>query len=264
MKQTLLSLAVLAALPCAVLAQFTDTFSTIDPAWIPNRYAPAGFAAVVFDGDSRLQFTIDESDSVTNRPVPFSSAFYDIQGRQRAAGITGLWSLSAEVYVSSAFNTTTGPLVRTALWGHTGTTPTGGDYMIMGFTNASPTDPSNPAATDRAFRFRVFDGNFDDYVDLGVPAGFVFDTWHTLSGTSTGATFEYYLDGDLVYTKATAAGADLLDAMIQGYNFGQAGSYSVYWDNVTASAIPEPAAGALAAALAALGLVWWRRRHAAQ
>jgi hypothetical protein len=143
---------------------------------------------------------------------------------------------SAQVYVSSAFNTKTGPLVRTALWGHTGTTDAGGDYMILGFTNASPTDRLNPAAADRAFRFHVFDSNFDDYIDLGVPAGFVFDAWHTLSGTSTGANFEYRIDGVLVYTKATAAGYDLMSAMVQGYNFGEAGSYSVYWDNLTASA----------------------------
>ena len=40
-----------------------------------------------------------------------------------------------------------------------------------------------------------------------------------------------------------------------------AGSYSVYYDNVTAAAIPEPAAGALLAASAALGLVVLRRRR---
>ena len=50
--------------------------------------------------------------------------------------------------------------------------------------------------------------------------------------------------------------------MIQGYHFGEAGNYSVYWDNVTATAIPEPASGVLASALAALGFVGWRRRRA--
>jgi hypothetical protein len=216
------------------MAQFADTFSTINPEWIPNRYNPAGFESVIFDGDSRLGLTIDQADSVDNRPVEYSSTFYNIQGRQRPGGITGLWRLSAQVYVSSAFNTTTGRLVRAALWGHTGTTDSGGDYMILGFTNASTTDPLNPAAANRAFRFRVFDSNFGDYIDLGVPVGFVFDAWHTLSGTSTGTTFEYRIDGVLVHTKATSAGFDLMSAMVQGYNFGEAGSYSVYWDNVIA------------------------------
>lgn len=201
----------------------------------------------MFDGDSRLRLTIDGADSAANRPPEFSSACYNIQGRERPGGITGRWSPGADIYVDSAFNTSTGPLVRTALWGHTGTPPEGGDYLILGFSNAIPTDPLNAAAADRAFRFRTFDGNFGDYVDLGVPVGFVFDTWHTLTGIATGPTLDYYIDGELVYTEATVAGADLLSAMIQGYNFGQAGSYSVYWDNVTATTIPEPAAGAVAA-----------------
>ncbi len=94
----------------------------------------------------------------------------------------------------------------------------------------------------------------------GVSTGFVFATWRTLSGTSTGATFEYRIDGVLVYTQATAAGEDLRDVMIQGCNFGEAGSYSVYWDNIAASAIPEPAATVLGAGVLALGLVFWRRR----
>lgn len=251
----LLTVLALAAFPCAALAQFTDTFSTIDPAWVPNRYDPAGFESVTYLGDSRLRLTI--------APPSLSDPFYNIQGRQRPGGITGEWTLSAQVYVSSDFNTTTGPLVRTALWGHSGTTDAGGAYMILGFTNASPTDALNPAADNRAFRFRVFDVNFGDWIDLGVPAGFVFDTWHMLSGTSTGTDFEYRIDGVLVKTLPTADGADLLSAMVQGYNFGQAASYSVYWDNVTATAIPEPATTALIAAVAAFGVAFWLRRRAA-
>jgi len=262
MKNSLLLLIALVC-PGAAVAQFVDPFDAIDPTvWVPNRYNPAGFASVLFDGDNRLQLTLDQTGSAANRPAQFSSAFYNTQGRQRDGGITGLWTLSAEVYVSSAFDTTTGPLVRSALWGHSGTTPEGGAYMILGFTNASPTDPLNPDALDRSFRFRVFDVNFGNFIDLGVPAGFVFNTWHQLSGTSTGTTFEYRIDGVLVQTLATADGGYLLSAMVQGYNFGQADSYSVYWDNVTASAVPEPATSALFAALAALGLACWRRRAA--
>jgi len=261
----LLAVLSLVVLPRHAVAQFTDTFDTIDPAWVTNRYPPAGFASVFYDGDNRLQLTIAQSGSTASRPAQYSDPFYNIQGRQRDGGITGQWTLSAQVYVSSDFNTTTGPLVRSALWGHSGTTPEGGAYMILGFTNASPTDPlnPNPAANDRAFRFRVFDVNFGDWIDLGVPDGFTFDTWHMLSGTSTGTAFEYRIDGVLVQTLATADGADLLSAMVQGYNFGQTDSYSIYWDNVTASAVPEPATSALFAALAALGLVGWRRRRAA-
>jgi len=234
----LLAALALAAFPFGGIAQFADTFTAIDPAWVPNRYDPAGFDSVTFDGGSRLRLTIDQTGSAASRPMLFSSAFFNTQGRMRPGGITGVWTLSAQVFVSSAFNTTTGPLVRSDLWGHTGTTDAGGDYMILGFTNASPTDALNPAAGDRSFRFQAFDGNTGNWFDLGVPAGFAFDAWHTLTGTSTGDTFEYRIDGVLVLTNPTAAGYDLMDAMVQGYNFGQAGSYSVYWDNVTAGVAP--------------------------
>jgi hypothetical protein len=255
----------LAAFPGAAVAQFTDTFDTIDPAWVTNRYAPAAFASVLYDGDNRLLLTIDQTGSTANRPSIFSAPFYNTQGLQRSGGITGLWTLSAQVFVSSAFDTTTGSLVKTDLWGHTGTTGDGGAYMILGFTNQSLTAANvlDPAAADRAFRFQAFDVNTGNWINLGVPTGFAFDTWHMLTGTSTGTSFEYRIDGVLVGTIATTAGGDLLSAMVQGYNFGGAGSYSVYWDNVAVSAVPEPATSAFFVALAALGLVGWRRYRAA-
>jgi hypothetical protein len=246
----------------SAFAQFTDPFDTISSAWTANRYAPAGFASVVFDGGHRLRLTLDATGAAANRPPAFSSSFYDIQGMQRPGNLTGPWSLSAQVFVSSAFNTTTGLLAASELWGHTGTTPSGGDYLIFGFTNASPTNPLNAGASDRSFRFQAFDSTTDTWLDLGLPSGFVFDTWHTLTGTSTGSVFEYRLDGALVHTRATVAGADLLSAMVQGYNFGEAAGYSVHWDNVTASAIPEPATTTLLVAAAGLAFAAWRHRRA--
>ena len=234
----LLAALALGALPRAVEAQFVDTFDTIYPAWVVDRYPPAGFASVIFDGDSRLCLTIDQTGSTANRPDQFNSVFYATQGYQRPAGITGLWTLSAQVFVSSAFDTTTGLLVCGELWGHTGTTPTGGDYMTLGFTNASPTDPLNPAAADRAFRFQAWDGNTGEWIDLGVPVGFVFDAWHTLSCASTGSTFEFSIDSIHVLSLPTVAGNDLLTAFIEGCNYDQANSYSVYWDNLIAGVAP--------------------------
>ena len=254
-----------AVLPIAGQAQFTDPFGIITPAWVTNRYEPAGFTSVLFGGDQRLQLTIDQTGGTAARAPEVNSPFYNTQGRQRPGDLTGLWTLSAQVFVSSAFNTTTGRLVNSELWGHTGTTSGGGAYMIFGFTNASLTVANTLDATapDRTFRFRAFDTTTGNWFDLGVPAGFVFDSWHTVSAASTGSAFEFRLDGVLLLTHATAAGSDLLSAMVQGYNFGEAGSYSVLWDNVTASAIPEPASTAFAAACAALGLAVWRRRSAA-
>jgi hypothetical protein len=257
----------LAGLPCSALAQWVDTFDTINPAWVTDRYAPAGFQSVSFQGDNRLQITIDQTGSSINRPPADSSSFYNTQGDQRPVGIIGDWSLSAEVYVSSAFDTSTGQLVRSDLWAQTGTSPSNGDYAIIGFTNASPSDPLNPDAPDRSFRFQVFDGTQDDpssWFDVGVPAGFTFDAWHTLQASGNGTSIEFSIDGVVVYTDAAVDGADLQRAFIEAYNFGQTGpdgsnSYSVYWDNAIA-AVPEPASFALAVALAALGMARIRNR----
>ena len=254
---------VLAAWPAAASAQFIDPFTTIDAAWTANRYAPAGFSSVVFDGDHRLKLTLDASGAAANRPPAFSSVFYNTQGMQRPGGVTGAWTISAEVFIPAAFNTVTGPLVASEVWGHTGTTPGGGNYLIFGFTNASRTDPLNPTAVDRGFRFQAYDGNTGTWLDLGVPGGFVFDSWHVLTGASTGTVFEYRLNGVLLLSNPTAAGSDLLSAMIQGYNFGEATGYSVHWDNLATSAIPEPSTSALLVALAALGVAAHRRHRAA-
>lgn len=151
-----LTLAV-AALPEAGQTQFTDPFGLIDPAWGPNRSAPAGLNSILFGGDRRLQLTVDQTGGTAARAPGFGSTFYNTQGRQRPGDITGLWTLSAQVFVSSAFNTTTGRLVNRELWGHTGTTPGGGASMIFGFANASLTvaHPLDTTAADRTFRFRV-------------------------------------------------------------------------------------------------------------
>jgi hypothetical protein len=252
----------LAGLPGMALAQWVDDFDTINPAWVTDRYEPAAFQSVLFLGENRLQLSIDQAGSAANRPPAFSASFFNTQGRQRPGGILGGWSLSAEVYVSSAFNTTTGQLVRTDLWVHTGTTVSDGAYAIIGFTNASPTDPLNPSAADRAFRFQVFDGTNsepDNWVDVGVPIGFTFDAWHTLEAFDNGASFEYRIDGVEVFSDLSSLGNNLQTAFIEAYNFGQTGpglgNYSVYWDHAVA-AVPEPGIVSLGMGLSVLSMCW--------
>jgi hypothetical protein len=258
-------LAAFAGLPCTAHAQWIDPFDTISPAWVVDRYAPAAFQTAYFLGDNRLQITIEQTGSTVNRPSAFNASFYNTQGEQRPGDILGEWSLSAEVYISSAYDTTTGQLVQSELMAESGDDPSTGEYAIFGFTNASPTDPLNPEASDRSFRFQIFDGGDTDggWYDVGLPTGFTFDAWHTLEFTDTGTDFEFLLDGVAVFDEPTTTGEDLQTAFIEAYNFGQTGagglnSYSVYWDNLTA--VPEPTNFALAAGLGTLGLVWIRRR----
>jgi hypothetical protein len=249
-------------------APFTDTFDSIDPAWVTDRYEPEAFVVENFAGDNRLRIDIDTSDSAANRPAGFTSTFYNTQGRQRAAGVSSPWVLSGDLYIDSAFNTTTGQLVRTDLWGRdSNPTEALAAYPIFGITNASPTDGFNPAAPDRSFRFRAWDPQADPlgdgWIDLAVPVGLAFDTFHNLSIESDGASFEYKLDGNTLYTDFTASlplVGDLQTAFVQAYNFGD-GNYSVRWDNI--AAVPEPASIGLVG-LATLGLGLFRRRRRAK
>jgi hypothetical protein len=231
------------------------------------RYEPHGFESVSFLGDYRLRLTIDVAESAANRPdgsdggFPFNGPFYNTQGRMRFSNITGDWSLSGEAYISSSYNTTTGKIIRSDLWGQTGTDPDGGDFSAFGFTNASPTDMFNPAASDRSFRFRVFDENIG-WIDLPLPGGFTYDAWHTLTTTSSHNVFHYFLDGVEVYNNVSSQGDDLIRGIVQGYNFGQTGNYSVYWDNV--AAIPEPVTMPLAGGLVVLafgGCRYFKKRR---
>jgi len=263
-------LMIMISFSCGAHAQFSDTFDTLNPAWVTDRYAPAGFQSVPFLGGQSLQITIDQSGSSANRPAPtYTASFFNTQGDQRPVGIVGGWSLSAQVYVSSAFDTTTGQLVQTNLWAETGSSSANGEYAIMGFTNASPTNPLNPNASDRAFTFEIFDGtpaNPTSWFDVGLQSDFAFNAWHTLEETYTGTAFEYLLDGVVVDTVPDSNGEGLQTAFLEAYNFGQTdanglNNYSVEWDNAIATAvIPEPKGFALALGLTSLGLAWTQRR----
>src|SRR5262245_20251218 len=84
-----------------IKADVFDSFTSLDQLWVTDRYEPAGFTNVVFDGDSRLRITISDLDSAANRPAAYSGAFYNTQGRQHVVDVTGDWTVSAQSYIGS-------------------------------------------------------------------------------------------------------------------------------------------------------------------
>lgn len=244
------------------LAQaFTDTFDTIDPAWQVDRYAPAGFSSANFDGDNRLKIDISQADDYQNRPGSYQSTFYNTQGKQRAASLSSAWEVSGDVYVSADMLEGSN-LRRTDLWARDANTDENfAKYPIIGLIRNDVSDPFNSGAS-LTTRYRVWDDS-TGWVDLGTA---VTGGWHHLAIVGTGSQFEYSIDNTLVYTQTpgSQAGFDSLQTVfVQAYSFGDAthtgnGGYSVYWDNISAQPVPEPATLAVLG-LGALGMILRRK-----
>jgi len=228
-------------------ADFSLSFDSADPAWAVDRYSPAGFTNVTFDGDSRLQMTISPADSAANRPAVYNSTFYNTQGYQHPADITGTWSIMAQTYVG--LDSLSGPnLRRTDVWASTGLngTETGADYFILGYYRMDPSDPYNASSPGITSGWRVFDDNTGWVnLSLSLTAG-----WHdvTIAYDATLNLASYMIDGQSVYTETP--GGDyayhLRNVNLEAFNFGQDSPYNVYWDNLQSdnslppAMLPEP------------------------
>ncbi len=238
---TVLALALIAVSGVGtVLAQadLVDAFDTIDPAWVTDRYAPAGFDSVMFDGDNRLMVSISDADSAANRPSGYSSTFYNTQGRQRPMTSAPQWCVIGQVYVSADMISGNN-LRRTGLWARTGQvgTETGADYFMIDIKRFDDADAFNPAAANITSTWRVWDSDTGwEVVSAPLTVG-----WHDLRITSTGTEVQYYIDNVLVNTDdaINTTYPNLTTIFINSYNFG-AGDYQVYWDNVGSSCTWAP------------------------
>jgi hypothetical protein len=223
---------------CTSYASFSDTFDSIGPGWVTDRREPAAFVSENFLGDNRLKI---EVNGVTESS-PYNSAFYLTQGRQHQASVSGLWSMTGQIYVGS--DAVSGNnLRRFDLWGRSGLVgnETGADYWIMGVRRFDAADPFNVSAGNITSAWRVWDGNVG-WIDIATP---VATGWHDVGISFDGANVNYSLNGNTVYTDSTvgALAGSFTTVYAQAYNFGpNNGNYNAYFDNinVTATAVPEP------------------------
>lgn len=137
--------------------------------------------------------------------------------------------------------------------------------LFIGLRRFDPNDFQNPLSKNIMSVWRVWDHDAGGWVNLATP---VKKGWHTLAIRGLGDRFEYYLNGNLVYTDLTVNTSlpNLTTVFVQAYNFGVAGQAAdYYWDDVQARAlppIPEPVffqMGALMG-LSGLGLLRLRRK----
>lgn len=245
----------------AQVVQYNDTFDTILPAWTQDRYEPFGFVSDSFDGGTSALLTISDVDSQTNRPVAFSSAFYNTQGMTRPAQSTGSsWTVSMDLYVDTTMISGSN-LRRIGMWVFTGN-----DYPIWDIIRNNAADPFNPNAV-LASRWRVYDpevGTPDGWVEL---AESINGGWNNLEITGDSTGFTYFLNDSLVYTDTTATNPGQINlggsVIVNAYNFNTAGTTTYHVDNVNApvpiSSVPEPSPAFLFG-IAGLVLALRRRR----
>lgn len=216
--------------------------------WYTDRYAPAGFTSPVsFGGDDRLEQIISDADGASSRPGAFSSSFYNTQGRKydlEAATV----KMSIDLYVPAAWQSTGKRMA--GFWG----TAVDGVNAVSAFPIVEFTSEGTP-------RFRGFEGD-GSWIDLGLPTGFAYDAWQTLTIEKLGSGEFKYSVGDLSANTALMGpdSVEIDNVILQGHNTQNGVNYNILWDNLATSVVPEPASAALAGA-AALGLFVVRRRQ---
>jgi hypothetical protein len=199
--------------------------------WYTDRYAPNGFSSpVAFGGGDRLLQSINSSDGANMRPGAFSGSFYNTQGRKYDLG-TATDYAEIKLFVPADWATSNKRMA--GFWG------TG--YNIL--NNLSNAYPIVEFSSDGGVpRFQVWTGT-GGWVNIGLPSGFVYDSWITLSIRLL-PTGEFLISaGDIIYQTSTYSGNNTVrlgNVILQGYNYDAAAgnnngvpgvTYDIYWDD---------------------------------
>lgn len=201
--------------------------------WYPDRYRPAGFEVATFDDGARLKHSISAADCESCRPSGRNTTFYNTQGRKYNLS-RGTNKVEVDLYIPAEWASADRRMA--GLWG----TAFGSDHV---FTSASYpiVEFSSLEGTPK---FRGYESGDASWVDIGtgLPAGFAYNEWVTLS-------IELLPSGQYRYTVSRVAGgasvstettthanttAYIGEAILQGHNTADGVTYDIYWDNLAA------------------------------
>ncbi|MCA9950785.1 MAG: hypothetical protein KDE48_14140 [Anaerolineales bacterium] len=198
--------------------------------WYPDRYPPAVFESYDFGGEMVLHHGVREADSQANRPAPYSSEFYNTQGRKLDTGLSGnQQSMSIDMWVDATWSSGE---QNPGIWA-TGFDASDGisAYPIIAWKNVAP-DPAGFYGWD------YFDTGQWLLLKEAVPEDY--GAWHTLSfDLNVGTGIEYFLDGVSLLELADTDTTQLGNLILNVKNFGS--DYDVYWDNFSVVSDTPPA-----------------------
>ncbi len=267
---------------------YSGSFSGWNSAWQMDRRLPAGVTAGTYQGQSAVDFTVNNS----NADVASNNYFFNFQGIVRdvqdgsgnQAYVNAPWQVSASLYISQDMLTGNSEY-DSEIWARDNgidNTLTA-SYPGIGWVHANAADLASGTgnktmvggySNDSSFTTGLIIDNLSpndqNYPYLLVPQANVSAGWHNFSILSTGHSFVFSFDGTQVYDESGSAysGAGLeglTRVLLENENFNDGGlNYAenpqtdVYWSNVTVT--PEPAEFA-PFALGIIGLVARRRRR---
>jgi hypothetical protein len=204
--------------------------------WYQDRYPPCLFSSMETAPDGTKN-TLEEGICASNFQSPAPS-FFNTQGRKYDL-VANTTSISIDLYVPSSWATL--PQREAGAWGTMvdsgGNT---GDYPIVDFqgpiTASSPEGPGFYPNGGVA-GFYGWDNTTSNFTYIGLPPGFQYDSWVTITETlKPGVGFEYKvtdarshrgvsIQSPLSDTTDTAFSNEILE----GYNYGT--SYDIFWNN---------------------------------
>jgi hypothetical protein len=215
---------------CLHSAELMPNFADVPNGWVTDRYAPTSFSNIgPYQGRGDvLGIEITSAGNLANRPGGYQTSFYNTQGMKHAISGGSGSTLSADLWIDGAWQTSSSGSIRTDVWGvMVNNVPTVTAYPILGFTNYGGTA-----------RFRYYDGDIaGGWTDVGAPI--LYNSWNTLSIGFTGSAFVFSVNGSVVGSDTTINNSTGFSAAImQAYNFSDPSisgatpvDYTAHWSN---------------------------------
>lgn len=197
--------------------------------WYPDRYPPHGFASPETAPDGTLN-TLEESIAAADHQTYPANAFYNTQGRKYDLP-PNILSVTIALYVPASWATFNGRLA--GFWQTVfDTTNMVGDYPIIEFQGPTTSDAGGPGyyPNGGVAGFYGWNNNTNAFDFIGLPTGFVYNSWVQLTITLVPGTGFVYTVGDKTQTSPLSDPTDsyIGNTILEGYNY--AADYNIFWD----------------------------------